>query len=152
MAFLGGLAASLFTPLLGGLFSGGSGGGTQSPNSQGYGPAPDQSVYYGATEMPQYDQSILIAERQAIQDAADAKLAIVQSQAQAIIAQQQMRTEIEKMKITAQLSQQQSLHQMQLQASQAQLAQAQAQAQSASTTNTLPLLAAGAVLLVVLLR
>jgi hypothetical protein len=157
MAFLGGLAASILAPalgnvlgggggLLGGVFGGGGGGGTQSQNGQGNAPPPDQAPYYGATIGPQYDQSALIQQKQAAQDASDAKLALVQIQAQSVIAQQQAATQLEKMKVTAQLSQQSA----QLQQAQAQLAASQAKA--SSSMDMLPYLAVGAVLLVVLLK
>jgi hypothetical protein len=143
---------SLIGPTLGNIFGGGGGSGSQggqggSVNQDGYGTVPDQAApYYGPTAFPQYDQSALLQAKEEALKESDAKIAAVQAQAQAVVMQQQVKGELEKMKITSQLSQQN----FQLQQAQAQLAAAQAQA--ASGAGLLPYLAVGAVLLVVLLK
>jgi hypothetical protein len=151
---MAGLALGLLSmlPSVGSIFGGGGGGGGQgggggSVNQDGYGTVPDQAQsYYGPTAFPQYDQSALLQAREEANIESDAKIAAVQAQAQAVVMQQQVKGELEKMKITSQLSQQN----FQLQQAQAQLAAAQAQA--ASGAGLLPYLAVGAVLLVVLLK
>ena len=132
----------------GGGGGGGQGGQGGSVNQEGYGTVPDQAAYYGATAFPQYDQSALLQAREDANAVGEAKLAAVQAQAQAVITQQQVMGQLEKMKITNALSQQNMALQNQLVQAQSQAAQAQA----SSITGMLPYLAVGAVLLVVLMK